>query len=546
VLQSAKQVTGYLQAQARSVPPQGVPGPEVIIGAARRLGARFDPENGGFVGAPKFPRVSEYELLLRYARRSHDDNAVAIVKQSLDGMIKGGIYDQIGGGFHRYSTDERWLVPHFEKMLYDQAQLVELLLEAHQVTRNPVFARIAKETLDYVLREMVSQDGAFYSGTDADSEGAEGRFFVWTIDQVKAALPEKTADAAIAWFGVTKEGNFEGRTILHLGKPLDDVAGELGTSPEALASEIESARTTLRETREKRVHPLLDDEILTEWNGDMISALARAAFVLKEPKYAEAASRAAAFVLSKMKQDGRLLRSFRDNRAKHTAVLGDYAYFIQGLLDLYEGSGEPHWLEEAVALEKDVEKHYLDAANGGFFATPDDGEALLVREKPAYDGAQPSGTSIEALNLLRLSELTGDAHARALAEKTLGALGSVLERNALEVPKLATALDFLLDKPREVVLVRAAGDRGDALMDVIQRTFLPNRVLVLVDDGEPVVKLTRLVPIVENKRAVGGKTTAYVCTERVCQAPTSSPEVLTKQLAAVEELPLERKIVLPH
>jgi uncharacterized protein len=546
VFESAKQVSHYLRIGANAAPPQGVPGPSVIIGLARQLGARFDADNGGFIGAPKFPRPTDYGLLLRYWRRSGDDNALTIVTESLRAMMCGGIYDQIGGGFHRYSTDERWLVPHFEKMLYDQAELVSLLLEAHQATKEADFAQVARETLDYVLREMTSPEGAFYSATDADSEGIEGRFFVWTTAEARAVLPETTARAAIAYFGITDAGNFEGRSILHRPKADEDVAAELGITPAAFASEIGEAKRLLYEARKKRLPPIRDDKILAEWNGQMISSLARAAFILGEPRYAEAARRAASFVLEHMRVNGRLLRAHRQGQSKHTAVLEDYTAMIAAMIDLFEATAETKWLEEALALESVVEKHYLDAKHGGFFTTPDDGEPLLVREKPSYDGAQPSGTSVAVLNLLRLYELTTEARYRALAEKTLGAFGASLEHNPLEMPKLAAALDFALDKPKEVIVVGRDGDRGDALIDAVRKTFLPNRVIVIAEEGPPLERIQKLAPIIDNKRAIGQRPTAYVCTDRVCQAPTSSAEVLRKQLTLVEPLPLDKRIVLPH
>jgi uncharacterized protein YyaL (SSP411 family) len=546
VAQSAQHLAEMLEINARSMRPQGVPGPESLIAAARQLVARFDPENGGFGTAPKFPRPSTFALLLRVHRRSGDEVPLIVVKESLRAMIRGGIYDQIGAGFHRYSTDEKWLVPHFEKMLYDNAQLVSLLVEAHQATGESIFAYAARETLDYVAREMTSPEGGFYSATDADSEGDEGRFFVWTKDEMEKVLGPERARNTAAYFGVTAEGNFEGKNVLHRPRTDEEWAEELKVPITDLIKEIGENKKILFDARQKRVHPLRDDKILTEWNGQMISAFARAGARFDEKRYVDLARRAADFILDALRKDGRLLRVYSDGIPKHAAVLEDYAFFIDGLLELFDATSEARWLEEAIALEDVLEKHYLDERDGAFYSTPSDGEKLLVREKPSYDGAQPSGNAVASLNLLRLAELTSREHYRKIAEKSFMALGASLERGAIEAPMLACALDYYLDKPKEVVIIATASDPGAALITAARNTFLPNRVFIRTTEGDPREKLAQIVPLLKDKRALHQRATAYVCTDYVCQAPTSSPDVLRKQLAQLEPLPLERKMVLPH
>jgi uncharacterized protein YyaL (SSP411 family) len=543
---SAKQLSEMLELGARNVRPQGMGGPDQLATVARELAARFDPGHGGFGVAPKFPRPAVYELLLRIHRRSGDETALAMVRDSLQAMIRGGIHDQIGGGFHRYSTDQSWLVPHFEKMLYDNAQLASLLVELHQRTDDSTFGDAARETLNYVAREMTSPRGGFYSATDADSEGDEGRFFLWTRGEVEKVLGAERGRVAESYFGMSADGTFEGRNILHRPRDDDEVARELGLRAAELARLIGEAKKQLYEAREKRVHPLRDDKILTEWNAQMISAFATAGFHFGDDGYLERAKRAALFILEQSRHGGRLDRESQDRSTRHQGMLEDYAFLTAALIDLFEATSERRWLEEAIALSAELEAQFLDEKDGGFFETPKDGEQLLIREKPFYDGAQPSGNAIAALSLLRLGELTSNEHYRELAARTLMALGSVLEHSAIEAPMLACALDFYLDKPKEVVIITAPGDTGSALKKVVRQTYLPNRIYVAVEDGPPAQKLSELVPVIKDKRALRGRTTAYVCMDHVCEAPTSSPEVLSKELSRAEPLLLERKLVLPR
>jgi uncharacterized protein len=539
VLENAEQLSQAVHEASVPQAAAGVPKADALVKAAVALARRYDPRSGGFGGAPKFPRPSTFDLLLRFWRRTKDPHALEMVTHSLDRMYRGGIYDQIGGGFHRYSTDDEWLVPHFEKMLYDNAQLVVTYLETHQASGDVRFAEAARDVLAYVSKEMTSPEGAFYSATDADSEGHEGRFFVWTAGELTTVLGAAQAKIVSSYYSVSAEGNFEGRSILHRPRADAEVAKELKISEDELRSQLKDARKKLYEAREKRIHPLLDDKIITEWNGQMISAFAKAAEVLGDQSYAERAGKAADLVLHKLRVGGRLLRTHRAGMTKHHAVLEDYAFLIAGLLDLFEATGKHRWLEEAIGLQAVLESYHLDGVGGGFYTAPSDVKDLLVRDKPTYDGAQPSGNSIAVLNLLRLFELTDREHYRTTAEAALRALATTLDNGALAAPKLATALDYYLDQPRQIALVRSKGDDGAALLSVIRKTFLPSRVLVMTEEGEDAHTLGTLIPWIHDKRAIQGKATAYVCTRGVCLKPTSSPDELAESLAKVEPLATE-------
>ncbi len=536
VASTAKQLSAAMQRAAQPQPPSGAPGPAAIVSAAKALHDRYDAEWGGFGRAPKFPRPPTYELLLRYWRRTRDPAALEMVTNSLDKMANGGIYDHIGGGFHRYATDQQWLVPHFEKMLYDNAQLIALYLEAFQATKAQRFADVARDILEYVAKEMVGPHGGFYSATDADSEGHEGTFFVWTPAQLDEILGAEQSKIAQAYWDVTGAGNFEGKNILFRPRPAAEVAKQLGLPQAELTSSIADIRKKIYDAREKREHPILDDKVITEWNAQMISAFARASWVLDEPRYLDIAIRAGEFVTTKLLVDGRLGRAFREGRARHNGVLEDYAFFICALLDLFETTWDGRWLETAIQLEKTIESYFHDEKDGAFFATPSDGEKLLIREKATYDGAQPSGNSVQLMNLLRLAELTGDMHYQGLAEQTLIALSSGLENGARSSPKLAQGLEFMVDKPKELIVVSPAGGDPSPLLDVLRQAYLPNRILVVTEEGAPLEKLQKLVPLLEGKKALKGKVTAYVCTARVCLRPASDPAELAKQVAQVEPL----------
>ncbi len=519
-----------------------LPTASVLEAAAAFYRSRYDSTNGGLAGSPKFPSGLPVRFLLRYHRRAQDPEALRMATQTLEKMAGGGMYDHAGGGFHRYSTDARWLVPHFEKMLYDNALLVMAYLEGYQATGREAFARVARETLRYVERDMTSPEGAFYSATDADSltpagRREEGYFFTWTPDEIRTALGEEQARIVNAYYGVTPGANFEGRNILHVPQPLQEVARGLGLAPDRLLSAIEGSKDRLYAARAKRPSPLRDDKILAAWNGLMIGAHAQAALVLGDARYAERGARAARFVLARMRRDGRLLRSYRDGEARHSAYLDDYAFLIAGLLDLYEATGDPGWLREALSLDTTLEKRYEDKEHGGYFMTSDDHEALLAREKPAYDGAEPSGNSVQALNLLRLHELTTDDRYRLRAERALSAFGGRMAEAPAALSEMLMASDYQLDTPKEIVIVaRASRDDAAPLLAKLRSAFVPNRVLIVAAEGEDLKAQSQLVPLLEGKLSRKGPATAYVCERRVCQLPTADPEVFARQIRKVEPL----------
>ncbi len=509
-------------------PGAGVPGPQVVTEAARLLARRFDATWGGFGGAPKFPRPSVFTLLLRHGRSARDAQSIHMVTHTLEQMAAGGMHDQLAGGFHRYSTDERWLVPHFEKMLYDNAQLVVSYLEAWQASGRAPLLDVARSTLAYLQREMTDAHGAFWSATDADSEGEEGLYFTWTEEELEQALGSDDARMAKSYYGVRPGGHYEGRNVLHRPRSDEDVAHEVGLSLDALRAAVARIALALREARGRRVAPLLDDKIITEWNAQAISAFARAARVLDEPRHAEVAARAAAWLLENLRApDGRLLRTV----ARHPAVLEDYAFLVAALLDLLEVTGEPRWIEEALALQQLQDRYYLDAEQGGYFTAAADVTGLLVREKPAHDGAQPSGASVSAQNLLRLAELTGDEAHRSRAEGLFTALAPALERGAPAAPLLAAALDHLHDRPQVVVLVTPEGADDAPLRAVLARHHLGPGLIVPVTPGPLQARLAKAIPLVDGKLAIDGKPTAYVCTQGACRLPATDADTLRQALA---------------
>jgi uncharacterized protein YyaL (SSP411 family) len=536
VLESAAQISKAVQNNAQPARPDKVPGPEAIRSAVERLAGSYDAAHGGFGGAPKFPTPANLVLLGRYHRRSGDPQALKMLVHTLEEMAKGGIYDHLGGGFHRYSTDPQWLKPHFEKMLYDNAQLALGYLDGWQLTGRADFARVARETLDYVARDMTDPRGGFFSASDADSPGPggeemEGYYFTWTPGEVEAVLGKERARAFEAVYGVTRSGDLDGRSILHRAQAIDEVAAELKIAPAALEAQLETARKQLLAGRGKRPPPAVDRKIVTAWNGLMISAFARTGFALGEARYIKQAVRAAEFLLANGKHRGQLAHTWKDGKAQEDSFLDDYAALAQGLIDLYEATTEPRWLTEAIALLRALDARFRDVA-GGYFLTPEGKPGLLAREKPAYDGVIPTGNSIAALDLLRLAELTGDEAFRKRALEVLGAFAS----NLKSMPAMLGALDWSLDQPLEAVVVRPGADAGEPLLAVLRRAYLPDAVRVIAAEGKELELQARTVPLLESKRAVGGKPTAYVCRKRVCDLPTADPAVFARQLARVEPL----------
>jgi hypothetical protein len=512
----ATQLTQALQEHLASEIRPGVASDQVLHDGLDYYRQVFDPLEGGVRRAPKFPSSLNVRFLLRAWKRFGDADALKMAGLTLTKMALGGIYDQVGGGFHRYSTDARWLVPHFEKMLYDNALLTSAYVEGWQATGNAFYRRIACDTLDYLLREMRNEDGAFFSATDADSEGEEGTFFVWTAAQLREALGDADGARAAELFGASEEGNFEGKNVLSLREVPDDFAF------------VEKVRKALYEVRSKRPPPLTDTKVLTSWNGLAISAFARAGLAFSRQDYVQTAARAAEALLRQHVRDGRLLRTGR-----HPALLEDHAFFAAGLVDLYEASGDGRWLREALRLHQDLAQRFADP-NGGFFRTAEGGEALLAREKPAYDGAEPTGNSVAALTLFRLAAITGSDALREQAEALLRSFGALLATAPAALGEMLLAVDFFLSEPREVVLVRprTADDsalvvtRDDsALVDTLRARFAPAQVLVRHQEGEEAqTELARERP------AIGGKPTAYVCTRGACQLPVNDAAALLRML----------------
>ena len=501
-----------------------LPTVELLDQAAALYVDRYDPVHGGIKGHPKFPSGLPTRFLFRRYRTSGDAKFRDIAVNTLRKMAQGGIHDHVGGGFHRYSTDEEWLVPHFEKMLYDNALLVVAYVEAYQATGDEAFAEVARKTLRYVEREMTSPEGVFYSATDADSVGPagereEGYFFTWTPAEIAAALSESEMKLLAAHHPVTAAGNFEGRTILT--SPGADTLGFAGLDP---------IYEKLYAVRKKRPMPLLDDKALTAWNGLMISAFATAGFVLDEPAYIATAERAANFLLKNSWADGTLYRSFKDGKARHRAYLEDYACLIQALLDLYEGTGESTWLQQAVELDSELMASFEDLENGGFFRTADDHEELLTREKPAYDGAEPSGNSIAVLNLLRFYQLTTSTSFLKRAEAALKAFAPVLNQAPNALSEMLSAVEFYLSEPKQIVLVTPSSrNQAEPFLNALRTAFVPNHVLAVATEQQASAA-SGTVALFEGKRAIGGKATAYVCRQQVCKLPTADPEVFRRQL----------------
>jgi uncharacterized protein YyaL (SSP411 family) len=504
-----------------------VPGRQAIDQAVAYCKRSFDSVHGGLRRSPKFPSNVPLRLLLRHYHRTHDLEALQVALLTLEKMAGGGIYDQLGGGFHRYSTDGEWLVPHFEKMLYDNALLVVAYAEAFQLTGQAHLSRIVRETCDYVLREMTASDGGFYAATDADSEGHEGKFFVWSADEIRSVLTAAgRADDIEAFFqhyDVTPAGNWDGSTILRVRRP-----------DEAMWARLTEARAVLYRHRAQRVPPLRDEKILSAWNGLMISALAIAGRILDEPRYRDAARRAAEFVLTRLHDDaGQLLRSFKGAPTAQPGFLDDYAFVAAGLIELYQATFESRYLAEALRLAEATERLFADP-HGGWFMTGSVHETLIARERPTQDGAEPSGSSVALMNVLRLAAYTDDPRWRAIAERGFRSFATILGDRSMAMTEALLALDDYWSVSREIVLVwPEGGSRTDAepFLSVLRQTYL--RAWSIAAGTPPeLASLSGMVPFVREKTAPGGHTTAYVCRHGACELPTVLPLEFQVQLAS--------------
>jgi uncharacterized protein len=515
-----------MSAAAASKEPLNV---ELLDQATQQIARGYDSRDGGFGSAPKFPSSMSLDFLLRTHCRTGDQRALQMVTHTCRRMAEGGMYDQLGGGFHRYSTDAHWLVPHFEKMLYDNALLSRLYLHVYQATGEEFYRRIVEETLDYVLREMTDASGGFYSTQDADSEGVEGKFFVWSREEVESLLGPEDARLFAAFYDVTPGGNFEGHNILHVSRSEQEVADAAGVSVERLREALARGREVLFAEREKRIKPGRDEKIIAAWNGMMLESFAEAAAVLNRADYLQAARACARFICETLKSDGRLTHSHKDGRAGAHGFLDDYACAASGLLTLFEVSGEINWLEEARSLADAMLVEFWDAEDGGFFYTGQSGEKLIVRNKDFFDNATPSGNSVAAELLLRLSILVGDESYRRQATSVLRLVRDSVARYAAAFGYLLGAADFYLARVKEIVLIAPREDDGaGALQRVVWSRYLPNKVLVSVREDDE--RAFELIPLLQERRAEGGRATAYVCENYTCLRPVTTPAELSAQL----------------
>lgn len=521
VLASAADLEHRLITITNQEPTKATLSPEFLKNGALQFKQEYDPTNGGFGDAPKFPRPSQPLFLLRYGTRAKDQQAVDMVLHTCDAMARGGMYDQLGGGFARYSVDAEWLVPHFEKMLYDNAQLVNLYLEAYLISGKQQYADTVRETIQYVLRDMTHRDGGFYSAEDADSEGKEGKFYCWTEDELKQLLTPDEFKVAARYFGITKEGNFvdhsdpnplPNQNVLSIVHPLSASGGEE-------AKLLASAKKKMFEARSKRVRPHLDDKVLSSWNGLMLGAIARASAVLSDEQYLQAAEKNLAFLQSHLwdAKTKTLYHRWRDGQRDNVQLLDAYAYLLSGVLDLYEATLDPKHLQFAIDLSESMISRFYDPKEGGFYESAADAKDLIMRTKEDYDGAEPSGNSVAALALLKLAAITDNKHFKDVAEKTLRHFSTRLQEFPQAVPHMLLALDFLMHEPKRAVLV----GKDAQLLHAIHSVYQPNKV-VLSNSG-PVEEFAKTLPTKDAP-------VVFLCTGTACQPPTKDPKEVARML----------------
>jgi uncharacterized protein YyaL (SSP411 family) len=495
--------------------------------AARGLSSRFDPRQGGFGAAPKFPPSMTIEFLLRYYHRNGNPEALQMSTFTLDKMAYGGLYDQIGGGFHRYSTDDRWLVPHFEKMLYDNALLARVYLDAWRVTGNPLYRRITEEVLDFIVREMRDPNGGFYSTEDADSEGVEGKFYVWDLDEFKA-IAGPDGELLARYLDVTGHGNWEEHNILNVPRPPDDFCKLEKISEDELRAKFETARPKLYAAREKRIHPGRDEKILTDWNGLALRAFADAAAYLGREDYRQIAESNAEFIFRTLWDGDRLLHSFKDGRARFNAYLDDYANVADGLLSLYQLTFEEKWLKRAESLADHIIDKFWDSDNGGFYFTDIGHEALITRTKDYFDNATPSGNSVAADVLVRLGALLERNDLTEKAKRLFESTGALLAQYPSGFGRLLEAIDFYLGPTKEIAIIVAgvsgvAGKDADSFITAYRKRYLPRTVIVVGETGT--------AALLRDRPALSGKSTAYVCENMTCQRPVTDVGEFENQIA---------------
>jgi len=520
ILESAAQMTEQLQALGRVPKGTGKIDRAILDRSARALALSFDPLHGGFGHAPKFPHPMDLRVLLRHHAETGDSQSLHVVRHTLAKMARGGIYDHLGGGFARYSTDDRWLVPHFEKMLYDNALLTSTYLEAYQATRDAEFGLVAREAMDYVLARMTDAEGGFCSTEDADSEGVEGKYYVWSPAQVIEVLGAERAKTFCYVYDITDSGNWEGENVLNLPRTINQAARLLGRDEAELRRELAAGRAELLAVREGRVPPAKDTKVLVSWNGLMIAALAEGGRAIPEERYLEAARRASRFILDRMRRDdGRLLHTYKGGQAKLDAYLDDYANLIDGLTRLYEATGEPRWIESALDLAEVMIGEFADLEQGGFFFTGNRHESLIARQKDVHDNATPSGNGMAATCLIRLGALTGRNRLTEAGRSALAAVELVLEREPAAAGQSLIALDFLLGSIREfAVICGADAVEFRAVLEAIATPFLPHKVIAPATP-EQAARLAAKLPLLADRQPRENRTTTYVCERFTCQAP---------------------------
>ena len=548
ILVSGKQIEEILRKSARSTPAKVED--SALREGFKQIAAGYDPVHGGFGSGMKFPRPVTLDFLFRRYYRRGDSAALDMALATIRKMADGGVYDHIGGGFHRYAVDAGWRVPHFEKMLYDQAQLAVTCLEAYQITHDPLYSSLARDILGYVARDMTGPNGEFYSAEDAESatdpdetgKKEEGAFYLWTKPEIDRILGNEAAPLFNYYFGVEDTGNapsdpmnvFRGKNILYVAHDAGETVRKFGKQPEEVISILETSRKKLARERVKRARPHLDDKIITAWNGLMISAFARAYQVLHDEEYLRRARRGAEFILENLydKGSGTLYRRYRDGDARFEGSLQDYAFFVRGLLDLYEASFETIWLRTAISLNNKQSDLFRDSIGGGFFDASGKDPSILVRTKEDYDGAEPTGNSIAAVNLLRLAQLTANEGLRDMAEKTIRAFGSRIRSVPESMPGMLAAYTWSITTPREIII---AGEPGaadtKALLAEVHSHFVPFRSLILADGGSGQEELASYLPFIKEMRTSEGKATAYICQNYACSLPSSDREVVAKLLS---------------
>jgi uncharacterized protein YyaL (SSP411 family) len=522
ILKSSEAITTAIQPSSETSQRTNIEFEELLKKGYSQLARIYDPSQGGFGGAPKFPTPHNLTFLLRWYKRQGDALALDMVEKTLDAMRDGGIFDQLGFGFHRYSVDEKWLVPHFEKMLYDQALLAMAYIEAYHVTKKERFAQVAHDIFTYVLRDMTDSEGGFYSAEDADSEGQEGLFYVWTPQEIIEQLGEEQGHIFCRYFDITDTGNFENhQSIPRVRMSVKRFAQKEGMGETKLEGLLEKARQILFQARNHRTRPLKDDKILTSWNGLMIAALAKGAKVLGTAAYTDAAKKSANFVLKYLVADnGRLLRRFRKGHAAYPAYLDDYAFMAWGLIELYEATFDVFYLEKAMALNSDMLHIFWDDKCGGLFFTGTGNEQLITQSKELYDGALPSGNSVAAMNLMRLSRMTGNVDLETNAEQLFHAFAKQVTEQPMAHYQFLGALDFMVGPSREIVIVGDMASKDtNAMIQTFRRCFLPNTILLVRPEGLKGNGLAKVSPFVNAMTAVNGQPTAYVCEQYICNKP---------------------------